>query len=89
MYLHRASFLHEGVLLRLLDPTVQAQVRLQLAGAWGREILWCRSGDAEPVVRDHVGVQVPGDVVLAHPTPLRRTMTESYLAQHRSIQEQN
>ena len=30
MYLHRASFLHEGVLLRLLDPTVQARVKVSL-----------------------------------------------------------
>lgn len=58
MYLHRASFLHEGVLLRLLDPTVQARVRVQLARAWGREILWRRSADAEPVARDQVGAQV-------------------------------
>ena len=58
MYLHRASFLHEGVLLRLLDPTVQAQVRLQLARAWGGEILWRRSADAEPVVRERLASQL-------------------------------
>jgi hypothetical protein len=30
MYLNRASFLHEGVLLRLLDSTVQARVKVSL-----------------------------------------------------------
>jgi len=58
MYLHRASFLHEGVLLRLLDPTVQARVRVQLARTWGREILWRRSADAEPVVRERLASQL-------------------------------
>ena len=58
MYLHRASFLHEAVLLRLLDPTVQVQVRAQLASAWGREILWRRSADAEPAVRERLASQL-------------------------------
>ena len=45
MFLHRASFLGEGVLLRLLDPSVQVKVRQNLSAAWAREILWRRAGE--------------------------------------------
>ena len=40
MYLHRASFQGEAVLLRLLDGNVQKKARQQLAQPWVREILW-------------------------------------------------
>ena len=46
MFLDRASFQGEGVLLRLLDRRVQVKVRQQLAAAWAREILWRRAGEA-------------------------------------------
>lgn len=58
MYLHRSSFLHEGVLLRLFDPAVQVQVRLRLASAWGREILWRRSADAPADIRQCLATQL-------------------------------
>ena len=45
MYLHRASFQGEGILLRLLDRNVQVKVRQQLSPAWVREILWRRAGE--------------------------------------------
>ena len=45
MLLHRASFLGEGVLLRLLDSSVQVKVRQNLSAAWAREILWRRASE--------------------------------------------
>lgn len=45
MFLHRASFLGEGVLLRLLDPSVQVKVRQNLSAAWTRENLWRRASE--------------------------------------------
>lgn len=43
MFLHRASFLGEEILLRLLDASVQVKVRQHLSAAWAREILWRRA----------------------------------------------
>ena len=68
MYLHRASFLGEAVLLRLLDPAVQVKARQQLALAWGREILWRRSAAAAPEIRETLAAQLlakPLEQVLA------------------------
>ena len=45
MLLHRASFLGKGVLLRLLDSSVQVKVRQNLSAAWAREILWRRASE--------------------------------------------
>ena len=47
MYLHRASFQGEAVLLRLLDGNVQKKARQQLAQAWVREILWRRARECD------------------------------------------
>ncbi|CAK9073030.1 Retrovirus-related Pol polyprotein from transposon TNT 1-94 [Durusdinium trenchii] len=58
MFLHRASFQGEAVLLRLLDPALQVRVRVQLSSAWAREILWRRSGEVEAEVRECLQAQL-------------------------------
>lgn len=68
MYVHRASFQGEAVLLRLLDPALQVKARQQLALAWGKEILWRRSAAAAPEMRERLGAQLlakPLEQVLA------------------------
>ena len=58
MFLHRASFQGEAVLLRSLDPALQVRVRVQLSSAWAREILWRRSGEVEAEVRECLQAQL-------------------------------
>jgi hypothetical protein len=46
MYLHRASFQGEGILLRLLNAAVRYHIRHQLREGWLREILCRRAAEA-------------------------------------------
>ena len=46
MYLHRASFQAEGIVLRLMDATVRYHIRHQLREGWIREILCRRAAEA-------------------------------------------
>ena len=46
MFLHRASFQGEGVLLRLMHTSVRYHIRHQLREGWVREILYRRAVEA-------------------------------------------
>ena len=58
MFLHRASFLSEGVLLRLLDPCVQVKVRQNLSAVWAREILWRRAREIGGAMQEELAKQI-------------------------------
>ena len=57
MFLHRASFLGEGILLRLLDPCVQVKVRQNLSAVWAREILWRRAREIGGAMQEELAKQ--------------------------------
>ena len=58
MFLHRASFQGEAVLLRLTNANVRYHIRHQLRDGWVREILCRRAVEAGKVVSDTLGKQV-------------------------------
>ena len=58
VFLHKASFQGEGILLRLLDCQAPVEARLRLCWAWVAEVLWRRSGEAAPKAREHLSSQL-------------------------------